>query len=189
MSYFNPVRRIGPVLAGGLLLSFSVGCSETQPTLSGRFPLVPGPHVFISRLRSSDELRPDCPLPAQSVSYVTLSLEGNTWIVRSESAENGNLELRFVEKPLGPRPIEVDVSGTAQGTSRDRFSAMTFSSVAGGPGLLTGGTDGYPVPMVSGMIHGSIFADFPPIGSGTCSLAEWTVRRPQECEVTRTCNQ
>jgi hypothetical protein len=145
--------------------------------------------VFLATLRSSDPLRPDCKWENVShSSYVTLVLEGTTWVIRSESTADGDLELRFVEKQL--LPPHVEVSGTAQGTSRGGdLSTMTFRGVpSGGSALLTGGTDTSPRLQIAGSIRGLVTADFPLLGSGECAQAEWLVRKPEECEITRTCN-
>lgn len=176
------------------------GCSRspTSPTTTGSVPLAPGSYVLTaSAVALGVPSGSDCQgtgafAGVALLSYVTLGREGTTWVVRSESADDGDAELRFVE--AGVSFGAVGVNGIARGTARDLRSAgslgvatITFAAAGANSATLSGGTSAFPTLQLSGWIRGSISVATGSLGNGTCAQAMWTVRKPFGCEINRGC--
>lgn len=75
-----------------------------QPT--EMLPLPPGSYVLAASVHSFVQGGSDCSGSGtydgvSHSSYVTLTQDGSMWVVRSESAQDGDAELRFVAKCSG----------------------------------------------------------------------------------------
>ena len=129
-------------------------------------------------------------------SKVTLSREGSIWVVRSQSADDGDFEMRLSVQTV-PVTSELALQGSASGTLRD-FSAvstigvttMTYAATDGvspanlsgsalppqpgaGPANFTGGAVSSIPANVGGNATGSFTANFGSFGHGTCTSLEW----------------
>ncbi len=196
------------VLSGatGLLLLFMTACtgagssSPTAPTVSSE--ILTGAYLFLASVSATSVL-PGSPatfvgcsnsgvIGLSLSSFVTLSRQGNTWIARSTTSADGDLEIRLSESAgvFG----QVQLTGSARGTAVDRRSAQTLGlpslqlSVANGPGaVLSGRVLPSPAADLIGNAMGT-FAVASSIGHGTCERADWRIRKPEPCEAALSCS-
>lgn len=182
------------VLSGAVLTACA---NPAQPT--GTFPLSPGAYVLAASAVSLDfSGGTDCRgtgtfVGVSHLSYVTLSQEASTWIVRSESAEYGTAEFRFAAATGSSGSFQLN--GTARGVSHDLRASSTLGvatmafvgSDGTSPATLSGVTNLFPTVQLAGSVQGSIAVHYGSLGSGSCASAFWAVRKAEGCEVNRTC--
>ena len=125
------------------------------------------------------------------LSFMTLGREGTMWVATSATPEDGDAEIRLAEAQ-GPAGLVV-VAGSARGTALDRravatigLASMTFSGEGVPTARLSGSVSVSPSAAFTGTGLG-LFTVNSPIGTGSCSRAVWSLRKPEPCELTNTC--
>ena len=125
------------------------------------------------------------------LSFMTLGRDGPMWVAKSATPEDGDAEIRLAEAQ-GPAGLVV-IAGSAHGTALDRravgtigLASMRFSGEGVPTATLSGSVSVSPSAAFTGTGLG-LFTVNSPIGTGSCSRAVWTLRKPEPCELTNTC--
>jgi hypothetical protein len=125
------------------------------------------------------------------LSFMTLGREGTMWVAKSATPADGDAEIRLADVQ-GPAGLVV-IAGSARGTALDRravgaigLASITFSGEGVPTATLSGSASLSPSAAFTGTGLG-LFTVNSPIGTGSCSQAVWSLRKPEPCELTNTC--
>ena len=166
----------------GLMSLLTTGCagagrtSPTAPSASSQVSISPGAYLFVASV-SATSLLPGSSatvvgcsgsgtvVGVSTSSFVTLSQEGSTWVARSTTPADGDVEIRFGES--APIVGQVQVAGTARGTVVDRRAAQTHGSVSlrlsgatAAGAVLNGGFYTWPGPLLLRQRHRDIYCGY-----------------------------
>lgn len=162
-----------------------VACADNGPVGPSQLDQavwVPGPYVLATTVYVECSGRVE---GTEVTTWVTLSREGTAWILRSQSANDGDVELRLIEGSTRGLGV-IETSGTVNGTAldRDQSTAVRRSMTLGGPGqavvTLTGTIGTVRVPdgtVAFGFGQGQIDVTTE-TRLGTCGQVLWRVRQP-----------